>query len=137
MGGEAAVTRTELGWKFINWGPSLFIVGFLTGYIPILHYIFGGQAGNIEPLFLKNMTLWWGCPGVLAELTLKTGSLGMIAIGLCYLAADRQGGSPSISIKRTHCTHALRIRPHCRARDCRCGLCDLRLYLGKFLLRCD
>jgi hypothetical protein len=111
MGGEAAVTRTELGWKFINWGLSLFIVGFLTGYIPILHYIFGGQAGNIEPLFLKNMTLWWGCPG--------------------------QGGSPSISIKRTHCTHALRIRPHCPARDCRCGLCDLRLYLGKFLLRCD
>ena len=43
------------------------------------------------------MTLWWGCPAVLAELTLKTGSLGMIAIGLCYLAAGRQGESRSIS----------------------------------------
>ena len=97
MGGEAAGTRAELGWKFIHWGLSLFIVGFLTGYIPILHYIGGAQAGDVGPLFLKNMTLWWGCPGVLAELTLKTGSLGMIAIGLCYLAADRQGAASSIS----------------------------------------
>jgi hypothetical protein len=34
---------------------------------------------------------------VLAELTLKTGGLGMIAIGLCYLAIIRQGASPNIS----------------------------------------
>ena len=34
------------------------------------------------PAFLKNMTLWWGCPAVLAELTVKTGSLG-IAVKLC------------------------------------------------------
>ncbi|MGZ3392272.1 MAG: hypothetical protein ACXVCF_22130, partial [Isosphaeraceae bacterium] len=54
MGGQAVVARTDLAWKFIHWGLSLFIVGFLTGYIRILHYIFGGQAGNIEPLFLKN-----------------------------------------------------------------------------------
>ena len=33
--------------------------------------------------------------------------------------------------------HALRIRPDCRARGCRCGLCDLCLYLGKFLLHSD
>jgi hypothetical protein len=97
-GGEVAGTQAELGWKFIHWGLSLFILGFLTGYVPILHYIFGGQAGDVGPLFLQKMTLWWGCPGVLAELTLKTGSLGMIAIGLCYLAADRQGASQSISI---------------------------------------
>jgi hypothetical protein len=31
-------------------------------------------------------------------LALKTGSLGMNAIGLCYLPADRQGASQSISI---------------------------------------
>jgi hypothetical protein len=30
-------------------------------------------------------------------MVLKTGSLGMVAIGLCYLAADRQGASASIS----------------------------------------
>jgi hypothetical protein len=35
-------------------------------------------------------------------MTLKTGSLGMLAIGLCYLAAVRQGASPSISgLERT------------------------------------
>ena len=30
-------------------------------------------------------------------MTVKIGSLGMLAIGLCYLAAVRQGGSSSIS----------------------------------------
>ena len=43
------------------------------------------------------MTLWWGCPGILAELTLKTGGLGMIAIGFCYLSIARQGGAPGIT----------------------------------------
>ena len=97
MGGEAAVTRVELGWKFIRWGLSLFILGFIIGFVPILHYIVGGQAGNVEPLFLKNMTLWWGCPAVLAELTVKAGSLGMIAIGLSYLVAGKEGASSTIS----------------------------------------
>ena len=96
-GGEAAVTHTALGWQFINWGLGLFITGFLVGYVPILHYINGALAGDVGPVFLKNMTLWWGCPGILAEMTLKTGSLGMVAIGLCYLAAARQGASPAIS----------------------------------------
>jgi hypothetical protein len=97
MGRETAVTRAELGWKFIRWGLSLFILGFIIGFVPILHYMVGGQAGNVEPLFLKNMTLWWGCPAVLSELTVKAGSLGMVAIGLSYLAADRQGGTTAIS----------------------------------------
>ena len=93
MDGDIAVTHTELGWSFVNWGLGLFITGFLTGFVPILHYIPGAVAGDVGPGFLKNMTLWWGCPAVLAELTLKTGGLGMIAIGLCYLAAARQGAS--------------------------------------------
>src|SRR5260370_28163193 len=95
--GQAAVTTTALSWKFIRWGLGLFITGFLTGFIPILHYMNGAVAGDVGPDFLKNMTLWWGCPAVLAELTLKTGGLGMIAIGLCYLAIIRQGASPNIS----------------------------------------
>ena len=86
----------NLGWGFIRWGLGLFITGFLTGFIPILHYIPGAVAGDVGPGFLKNVTLWWGCPAVLAELTLKTGGLGMIAIGLCYLAAARQGAAPSV-----------------------------------------
>lgn len=97
MDGEAAVTPTDLGWKFIHWGLSLFITGFLTGFVPILHYMTGAVTGDVGPDFLKNITLWWGCPAILAELTLKTGGLGMIAIGLCYLAAIRQGASPTIS----------------------------------------
>jgi len=97
MGSEAAVTPAELGWKFIHWGLGLFITGFVVGFIPILHYFPGAVAGDVGPAFLKNVTLWWGCPAVLAEMTLKTGSLGMLAIGLCYLAAVRQGASSSIS----------------------------------------
>ena len=93
MDGEAAVTSAELGWAHINWGLGLFVTGFVTGFIPILHYIPGAVAGDVGPAFLKNVTLWWGCPAVLAELTLKTGGLGMIAIGLCYLAAARQGAA--------------------------------------------
>ena len=80
---------------YANWGLGLFVTGFVTGFIPILHYIPGAVAGDVGPAFLKNVTLWWGCPAVLAELTLKTGGLGMTAIGLCYLAAARQGASPA------------------------------------------
>ncbi len=111
LGSEAAVTRTELGWKFIHWGLGLFITGFLTGFIPILHYMHGALAGDVGPVFLKNMTLWWGCPAILAELTLKTGSLGMIAIGFCHLAIARQGSSSAVSeherIAPTLCAYGL------------------------------
>jgi hypothetical protein len=96
-GSEAVVTRAELGWRFIHWGLGLFITGFLTGFIPILHYMHGAVAGDVGPAFLKNMTLWWGCPAILAELTLKTGSLGMIAVGFCHLAIARQGTPSEIS----------------------------------------
>ena len=110
-GGEAAVTADVLGWKFIHWGLGLFITGFVFGFIPILHYVMGTQAGDVGPAFLKNVTLWWGCPGVLAEMTLKIGSLGMLAIGLCYLAAAREGASANISererIAPTLCAYGL------------------------------
>jgi hypothetical protein len=111
MDGEAAVTHTDLGWSFVNRGLGLFVTGFVTGFIPILHYIPGAVAGDVGPTFLKNVTLWWGCPAVLAELTLKTGGLGMTAIGLSYLAAARQGASPTPSgherIAPTLCAYGL------------------------------
>ena len=44
MDGEATVTSAELGWAHINWGLGLFVTGFLTGFIPILHYIPGAVA---------------------------------------------------------------------------------------------
>jgi hypothetical protein len=84
------LTAAQLGWKYIVWGLGLFVTGFVTGFIPILHYIAGARAGDVGPVFLKNVTLWWGCPAVLAELTLKTGSLGMLAIGFAYLAIGQQ-----------------------------------------------
>ena len=94
---EASVTHSELGWSFIHWGLGLFIAGFVVGYVPIVHYMLGAQAGNVGPVFLKNITLWWGCPGILAEMIVKHGSLGMLGIGLCYLAAARQGASSIVS----------------------------------------
>ena len=44
--GQAAVTPTALSWKFIRWGLALFITGFLTGFIPIGHYMVGALAGR-------------------------------------------------------------------------------------------
>ena len=108
---EATVPRAELGWSFIRWGLGLFITGFVVGFIPILHYMVGAQQGDVGSVFLKNVTLWWGCPAVLAEMTLKIGSLGMIAIGLCYLATIRQGAAPNMSslerIAPKLCTYGL------------------------------
>jgi hypothetical protein len=108
---EATVTQAELGWKFVRGGLMLFLVGFLTGFVPLLHYWHGAVAGDVGPLFLKNMTLWWGCPAVLAELTLKAGSLGMIAIGVTYLMLARDGSTtPASSRERgavTWCYYGL------------------------------
>lgn len=97
VGGEAVVTPAELGWRFIHLGLGLFITGFVVGFIPIAHYMVGALEGEVGPVFLKNVTLWWGCPAILAEMTLKIGSLGMLAVGLCYLAAVRQSAAPGVS----------------------------------------
>lgn len=97
IGGQAAITRTGLGWKFVHWGLGLFFTGFLPGFIPILHYMHGALAGDVGPVFLQNMTLWWGCPAILAELTLKTGGLGMTILGFCNLALARDGADTRVS----------------------------------------
>jgi hypothetical protein len=47
MDGEAAVTSTELSRTFIHWEVDLFITRFLTGLVPILHYMAGAQAGDV------------------------------------------------------------------------------------------
>ena len=91
------VMPAQLGSKFIYWGLGLFILGFIVGFVPILHYMHGAIAGDVGPLFLKNMTLWWGCPAVLIEYVLKTGGLGMVVIGLCYIVFARDGTNVAIS----------------------------------------
>jgi hypothetical protein len=83
----------------IRWGLYLLLTGFLAGLIPVAHYIHGAVAGDIGAHFMKNMTLWWGCPAVLMELTLKTGGLGMIVIGICYVVLPRGDGTIAISSK--------------------------------------
>jgi len=97
MAVEGTVTPAEIGSKFTRWGLGMFVLGFALGFIPILHYIHGAVAGDVGHAFMKNMTLWWGCPAVLMEYTLKTGGLGMIAIGLCYLVLPRAGSAEPVS----------------------------------------
>jgi len=97
MASRDNMMHAELGSKFVRWGLGLFIFGFIVGFIPIVHYIHGAAAGNVGPAFLKNVTLWWGCPAVLMEYALKMGSLGMVAIGLCYLVIPRAAAAAPVS----------------------------------------
>ena len=97
MAVHSTVTPAELGSEFTRWGLGLFVLGFGLGFIPIVHYIHGAVAGDVGSAFLKNMTLWWGCPAVLMEYTLKTGGLGMVAIGLCYLVLPRTSAAAPVS----------------------------------------
>jgi len=94
---QSDMTPAQLGSKFARWGLALFLLGLIVGFIPILHYMLGAIAGDVGPAFLKNMTLWWGCPAVLMEYALKTGGLGMVAIGLCHLFFPRAGGTAPVS----------------------------------------
>jgi hypothetical protein len=88
---QGDMKNSELGSKFIRLGLGQFVLGFVVGFVPIVHYMHGAVAGDVGPVFLKNMTLWWGCPAVLVEQVLKTGGLGMAAIGLCYVVYSRNG----------------------------------------------
>ena len=83
------ITHADLGKLFIKWGFYLTLAGFFLGLVPIAHYIHGAVAGDVGPHFMKNMTLWWGCPAVLMELTLKNGGLAMLAAGICYYVFTR------------------------------------------------
>jgi hypothetical protein len=57
MDGQITVTPTALAWNFIHWGLGLFITGFLTGFIPILHYMVGGVSGDVGPEFTRTIAL--------------------------------------------------------------------------------
>jgi hypothetical protein len=90
--GNDGVSPIEQGKAFIRWGLSLFTFGLFVGLVPIVHYMHGAVAGDVGAHFMKNMTLWWGCPAVLMELTLKAGGLGMAVIGICYVVLPRSAG---------------------------------------------
>ena len=75
---------TMIGAKFIHWGLALFIFGLVIGYGPLAHYLHRALEETREA-FLKNVTLWFGCPWTLSVYTVQVGSLGMVAIGCVYL----------------------------------------------------
>lgn len=89
-------TATEVGVKYIRWGLGLFVFGLIIGYGPWLHYMHGAME-DVQSAFLKNVTLWFGCPWTLAVYVTQLGSLGMIVIGLCYFVFARAGAMASIT----------------------------------------
>jgi hypothetical protein len=93
------ISPTDLGKRLVRWGLNLYLTGFLASLVPVLHYMHGAAAGDIGGHFMKNMTLWWRCPAVLMELTLKTGCLGMLVVGLCYVVLSQGSRTMSVSKK--------------------------------------
>ena len=92
----AAATPAEVGAKFIRWGLGLFIFGLVIGYLQLAHYMHGAFE-PVHEAFLRNVTLWWGCPWTLAVYVAQVGSLAMIAIGLCYVVFARDGAMTSVT----------------------------------------
>jgi hypothetical protein len=82
------VTTIELGSKFVRRGLWLFVFGLLIGYGPWAHYMHGAME-EVQPAFLKNVTLWWGCPWTLSVYVTQIGSIAMVLFGLCYLVSGR------------------------------------------------
>jgi hypothetical protein len=87
------MTATELGLKYVRWGFWLFIFGLVIGYGPWAHYLHGAIE-EVQPPFMKNVTLWWGCPWTLSTYVAQLGGLGMVVVGLCYLVCGR--GDPAV-----------------------------------------
>ena len=78
------MTTIELGTKLIRRGLWLFVFGLVIGYGPWAHYMHGAME-EVRPAFLKNVSLWWGCPWTLAAYVSQLGSLAMIIFGLAVL----------------------------------------------------
>src|SRR5262247_121622 len=99
-------TPVDIGTKYIRWGLGLFIFGLVIGYGPWLHYMHGALE-EVQPTFLKNVTLWFGCPWTLPTYVAQLGGLSLVAIGLGYLVVVMfaYGG-----IKRA--SHVLASRVH-------------------------
>src|SRR5262249_44436310 len=89
-------TSAEVGSTYIRWGLTLFIFGLVVGYGPWLHYMHGALE-EVQPRFLKNVTLWFGCPWTLPTYVAQLGGLAMIVLGLCYVVLGREGVMASIT----------------------------------------
>jgi hypothetical protein len=93
---SAATAPAEVGSKYIRWGFALFIFGLLIGYGPWLHYMHGALE-EVQPRFLQNVTLWFGCPWTLPTYVAQLGGLAMMVIGLCYVVLAREGAMTSVT----------------------------------------
>ena len=56
-----------------------------------------GAMEEVQPAFLKNVTLWFGCPWTLAVYVAQVGGIGMGVIGLSYVALAREGAMTSLT----------------------------------------
>lgn len=93
------MTTIELGSKFVRRGLWLFVFGLVIGYGPWAHYLHGSME-EVQPAFLKNVTLWWGCPWTLAAYVTQLGSLAMVIFGLCYLVSGRTASGSATKADR-------------------------------------
>src|SRR5262245_16726006 len=84
------------GTTYVRWGIGLFIFGLVIGYGPWLHYMHGALE-EVQPAFLKNVTLWFGCPWTLPTYVAQLGGLAMVVIGLCYTVFTAQGAMRRVS----------------------------------------
>jgi len=89
-------TAIETGSKFVRWGLGLFVFGLVAGYGPWLHYMHGALE-DVQEAFLKNVTLWFGCPWTLPVYVTQLGGLGMVVFGVCYLVFARDGAMSSVT----------------------------------------
>lgn len=76
------------GRAFAKWGLGLFLFGIFLSFGVIAHYCIGSRWPT-GALFLRNITLWWGCPWTLCVAAIQVGGLGMVALGLTVMVAAR------------------------------------------------
>ena len=93
---SVAIAPAEIGAKYVRWGLALFVFGLVIGYGPWLHYMHGALE-DVHEAFLKNVTLWFGCPWTLPVYVTQLGGLSMVVIGLCYVTFSRDGAMTSVT----------------------------------------
>ena len=81
----------NIGLRFVRWGAALLILGLLTGYGPLGHYLTGGVAHACPwaPVHGHVTTLGW---------------MGMTLFGLVYRAVPSwaNGAAPALRLAQAH-----------------------------------
>jgi hypothetical protein len=75
--------QVDAGGRFIRSGFWLLLWGFVMSFGMVLRYVVGARYDN-GPDFLKNVSLWFGCPWTLSTAVVLGGALGLIVIGAVY-----------------------------------------------------